>query len=98
MIMRKCIFSLIFKEKAHVLPGSIIVMEAGSVKGLCPLEQSANLRTRALERRHRALREQRDQSSQCSAGAGVGTARSKRDPAAARVVSGCTPQTWGSPP
>jgi hypothetical protein len=97
MIMRKCIPSLILKEKADVLPRSIIGMETGSVKSLCPLEQSANLRISALERRHRACREQRNQPSQCSACAGVGTARSKRDPTAARVVSGCAPQTGSSP-
>src|SRR5260370_25093199 len=87
MIMRKCMSSLILKEKAHVLPRSIIGMETGSVKGLCPLEQSADLWISALERRHRACREQRDQSSQCSAGAGVGAAGSKRDPTAARAVA-----------
>src|SRR5258708_19705366 len=98
MIMRKCMSSLILKEKAHVLPRSIIGMETGSVKGLCPLEQSADLWISALERRHRACREQRDQSSQCSAGAGVGAAASKRDPTPSRVVSICTPQTSCSPP
>src|SRR5260370_7762188 len=61
MLMRKCMSSLILKEKAHVLPRSIIGMETGSVKGLCPLEQSADLWISALELRHRACRAQRDQ-------------------------------------
>src|SRR5260370_8626308 len=98
MIMRKCMSSLILKEKAHVLPRSIIGMETGSVKGLCPLEQSADLWIGALERRHRACRDQRDQSIQCSAGAGVGAAESKRDPTTARWVSRCTPHTCRAPP
>jgi len=33
--------NLISKEKAHVLPGSIIVMETGSVNRLCAFESSA---------------------------------------------------------
>jgi hypothetical protein len=82
----------------HVLPGSIIVLEAGSVKRLCALEPPASVGISALECRHRPHWKQRDQSSQCSAGAGVGTERSQRDPTTARVVAGCSPQTGRSAP
>ena len=51
-----------------------------------------------LPRRHRLDREQRDRSNQGSPGSGVGAEREKRVPTAARVVSGCRPQAWGSAP
>src|SRR2546430_5214678 len=44
--------SLIMKEKACVLPRSIIVMGAGSVNGLRAFEQSAGARVSALECRN----------------------------------------------
>ncbi len=85
--------NLIIKEKARDLPGSIIVMETGSVKRLCPFEQSASAWLSALECRNRLDWQQRHQSNQCSIGAGVGAERRNRLPTTARVVSGRPPQT-----
>src|SRR5574340_1102847 len=80
------------QENGDVLPGSIIAMVTGSVKGVCPFEQTASVGAGALERRDRADRSSRDHADQCSAGAGVGTRGTSGVSTLARVVSGGDPQ------